>query len=412
NELYAAWRTIREKKGAGKELTGWVDLPVTIDPLIIDQIESVSERLATQSQIIVVVGIGGSYLGSKAVTEALCPPLNHLVPNRHLPHIIYAGHHLSQDYHATLLEILDHYDYSVVVISKSGTTTEPAIAFRLLKAHLEKKYGQNAIASRIIAITDASKGALRSLTDQEGYDSFIVPDDIGGRYSVLTPVGLLPIALSGIDIRALLEGAAYMRQHCFNDPQKEENAAATYAWVRQALYHSGKPVEIMVNYEPQLASFGEWWKQLFGESEGKASKGIFPTTVNNTTDLHSMGQYIQEGLKVMFETVLSVNEPKKNLTIPRDKENLDNLNYLSDKTMHEVNQKAEQGTCEAHLEGKVPNIRIEIPQLTPWYIGQLIYFFEFSCAISSYMLHVNPFDQPGVEAYKDKMFRLLGKPTK
>jgi glucose-6-phosphate isomerase len=229
---------------------------------------------------------------------------------------------------------------------------------------------------------------------------------------VLTPVGLLPIALSGIDIRALLEGAAHMRKHCFNDPQKDENHAATYAWVRQALYHSGKPVEILVNYEPNMAYIGEWWKQLFGESEGKAGKGIFPATVNNTTDLHSMGQYIQEGLRVMFETVLSVGEPQKPLTIPNDNNNLDNLNYLSGKSLYEVNQKAEQGTCEAHVEGKVPNIRIVIPQLSSWHIGQLIYFFEFSCAISGYMLHVNPFDQPGVEAYKEKMFNLLGNPTK
>ncbi|MCF8302022.1 MAG: glucose-6-phosphate isomerase, partial [Bacteroidales bacterium] len=375
-------------------------------------IEETARNIAENSEIHVVIGIGGSYLGARAVIEALQHSFSEFLKkeDRKAPYVIFAGNNISEDYLADLLEVLNDKDYSLTVISKSGTTTEPAIAFRILRNHLEDKYGKEEAKNRIIAITDKSKGALRKLADDEGYQSYIVPDDVGGRYSVLTPVGLVPIAIAGFDIRKLIGGAVEMQQHLASTPEINKNPAALYAAIRNAIYRKGKPIEVMVNYIPSLFYFTEWWKQLYGESEGKDHKGIFPAGVNNTTDLHSMGQYIQDGLRLLFETVLTVDETRKNLKIPKDKDNLDGLNYLAGKKIQHVNKMAEEGTMLAHIDGEVPNIRIIIPRLTEETLGQLIYFYEMACAISGYILEVNPFNQPGVEAYKKNMFALLGKP--
>jgi len=324
--------------------------------------------------------------------------------------VLYAGQNLSQDYLSDLLDILNKRDYALTVISKSGTTTEPAVTFRILRKHLEDKYGKDGARRRIIAITDKSQGALKQLSDNEGYKTYVVPDDIGGRYSVLTPVGLLPIAVAGFDIRMLVKGAVDMQKKLAQSSSISENPAALYAAARNALYQKGKVVEIMVNYQPNLYYFTEWWKQLYGESEGKEGKGIFPAGVVNTTDLHSMGQYIQEGKRNIFETVLSVGKPQKELKIPVENENLDKLNFIAGQEIHFVNQMAEIGTTLAHVDGQVPNFRISIPEVSEYYLGQLIYFYEFACALSGYVLGINPFDQPGVEAYKKNMFALLGKP--
>ena len=324
--------------------------------------------------------------------------------------MVYAGENLSEDYHNSLLKLLDEVDYSVAVISKSGTTTEPAVAFRMIKSQLEKKYGREIAAGRIFAITDAAKGALKKMAEIENYTTYIIPDDIGGRYSVLTPVGLLPFAVAGFDIGKLLDGARMMEDLLFSTSDPTVNPSVTYAAIRNALYRNGKIIEVMVNYEPRLFFFGEWWKQLFGESEGKENKGIFPAGVSFTTDLHSMGQYIQEGLRNLFETVISVEHSNSVLEVPADIENHDGLNYLAGKKLSEINHMAELGTMLAHVDGGVPNIRISLPSINEETIGQLIYFFEFSCALSGYTLGVNPFDQPGVEAYKKNMFALLGKP--
>jgi glucose-6-phosphate isomerase len=406
-DVLSAHHTLVKQKGAGHEFTGWINLPDSVPEADILAIEQAAATFRNQSEVIVVIGIGGSYLGAKAVLEALGNPFHHPGHPDGVPHLVFAGHHLSSAYHAELLNMLNQYDYSVIVISKSGTTTEPAVAFRLLKQHLTKKYGTKEAAERIVAVTDASKGALRQMADTEGLATFVVPDDVGGRFSVLTPVGLLPLAAANINIRELIRGAADMRTRILENPA--ENPAACYAKTRTALYRSGKPVEIMVNYEPGLTYLSEWWKQLFGESEGKNGKGIFPAAVSNTTDLHSMGQYIQDGMRVLFETVLSVESTEHPIIIPADPENLDGLNYLAGKNLLEVNQVAEEATRQAHIDGKVPNLRITIPEITPHCIGQLIYMFEFACGLSAYMLGVNPFDQPGVEAYKTNMFRLLGK---
>ncbi len=407
-EVQSAFHTLSERKGTGAEFTGWLDLPVNLSDQLLHEIIQVGEMLRQQSEIVVVTGIGGSYLGAKAVLEALGNHFHHPGGNDGFAHLLFAGHHLSSSYHADLLQLLNHHDYSVIVISKSGTTTEPAVAFRLLKQHLTEKYGADAVHRHVVAITDEVKGALRRMTGKEGYVSFSIPDDIGGRFSVLTPVGLLPLAAAGIDIREVLQGAAGMRNRIFGDPVN--NPASQYAYARSAMYLSGKPIEILVNYEPGLHYFSEWWKQLFGESEGKNGKGIFPAAVSNTTDLHSMGQYIQDGLRTIFETVLSVETDRKEVYIPYDTDNLDGLNYLAGRNLIEVNQIAEEATRQAHIDGGVPNIRISIPELSPYYMGQLVYMFEFACGLSAYMLGVNPFDQPGVEAYKNNMFRLLGKP--
>jgi glucose-6-phosphate isomerase len=400
------------KTGKGNDFLGWVELPSEISVDFLADIETTAKKLAEISDIFVVIGIGGSYLGARAVIEALKHNFDFLLPGdkREKPFVIYAGQNISGDYLSDLLDVLDNRDYSLAVISKSGTTTEPAIAFRLLKSHLENKYGKTVARERIVAITDKEKGALKQLSDNEGYKTYVVPDDVGGRYSVLTPVGLLPIAVAGFNVSQLVEGAKDMQKMMEISSSIESNPAALYVAARNALYKSGKGIEIMVNYLPGLYYFTEWWKQLYGESEGKEGKGIFPAGVSNTTDLHSMGQYIQDGERSIFETVLSVSKTKHELNVPFDKDDLDSLNYISGKNIHEVNQMAETGTTIAHIDGGVPNIQISIPEINEYYLGQLIYFFEFACALSGYTLGINPFDQPGVEAYKKNMFALLGKP--
>ena len=403
-------KSILNKTGKGNEFLGWVDLPSQISDELITSIEKTAASIAEKAEVLVVIGIGGSYLGARAVIEALSNNFESLKGNRKNPLVLYAGQNIGEDYLHDLLNVLNKKEYALAVISKSGTTTEPAIAFRILKNHLEKKYGKQEAKERIVAITDKEKGALKKLATDEGYQTYVVPDDVGGRYSVLTPVGLLPIAVAGFDIRKLIEGARTMETLNRKATAMYENPMALYAAARNALYNSGKGVEIMVNYQPNLFYLTEWWKQLYGESEGKEGKGIFPAGVNFTSDLHSMGQYIQDGQRFLFETVLSVEKPNKNLEIPFDENDLDGLNYIAGKRMNEVNKMAELGTTLAHIEGGVPNIEIEIPEVSEFYLGQLIYFFEMACALSGYILDVNPFDQPGVEAYKKNMFALLGKP--
>jgi glucose-6-phosphate isomerase len=400
------YETIFNKTGAGNDFLGWVNLPSEIDENLLADIEKTAAVLRKKSDIFVVIGIGGSYLGARAVIEAL---QNHFAPlTDEKPLIVYAGHNMSEDYLHDLMAILDKKDYSLAVISKSGTTTEPAIAFRILKQHIINKYGEEEAASRIIAITDKARGALKQLANVKGYKTYIVPDDVGGRFSVLTPVGLLPIAMAGIDIRAVVKGAFEMEKLCKAQPTVD-NPVTQYAVARQVLYGMGKTNEIMVNYEPRLVYFSEWWKQLYGESHGKQHKGIFPASVTFSTDLHSMGQYIQDGLRNLFETVISVEKSNHELRIPMENEDLDQLNYIAGKRISEVNHKAELGTVLAHEDGGVPNLRIVIPEVSEKVLGELIYFFEMACAVSGYMLDVNPFDQPGVEAYKKNMFALLGK---
>jgi glucose-6-phosphate isomerase len=402
-------QSLMNKTGKGSDFLGWIDLPVEITDDLLNSLETAADSLAAISGIVVVTGIGGSYLGARAVIDALNRHFAALMPGGN-PLVVYAGHNIAEDYLAELLSLLDAKDYSIVVISKSGTTTEPAIAFRILKNHLEEKYGKEAAAARIIAITDREKGALKELARKEGYRSFIVPDDVGGRYSVLTPVGLLPISAAGFNIRELLKGARKMRDEFLANEDPESNPVMLYAAARNALYRKGFSTEIMVSYLPGLFYFTEWWKQLYGESEGKENKGIFPAGVSFTTDLHSMGQYIQEGLRNIFETVISVENTRHELRIPEDELNADKLNYLAGRKIDEVNKMAELGTRIAHVDGGVPNIIIEVPEINEYYLGQLIWFFEMACALSGYILGVNPFDQPGVEAYKKNMFALLGKP--
>jgi glucose-6-phosphate isomerase len=397
--------------GAGNEFTGWVKLPSSTSQELLDDIMQQALHLKDKSEVVVVVGIGGSYLGSRAVIEALQHQFAGLLPafKRPGPLVLFAGNNISVDYHADLLEVLQKVNWSLIVISKSGTTTEPAIAFRILRQHLVRKYSLGEARKRIVAITDGSKGALKNLADEEGYKTYIVPDDVGGRYSVLTPVGLLPIAVAGFDIRELIRGAADMETISLASHLPDKNPAALYAAARNALYRKGKPIEIMVNYQPNLVFFTEWFKQLYGESEGKMQRGIFPAGVSFTADLHSMGQYIQEGLRIIFETVLSVEQSNKELHIPKLDDDADGLNYIAGKRVQEVNRMAELGTLLAHIDGDVPNIRISIPKIDEYNLGSMIYFFEFACALSGYILGVNPFDQPGVEAYKKNMFALLGK---
>jgi len=402
--------TLHQKTGKGNDFLGWLTLPSSISPKDIESIKKTANKLKEKVDFLIVIGIGGSYLGARAVLEALSNPFNMLRKDKNYPAVIFAGQNISEDYLFELLTFLDNKEYAITVISKSGTTTEPALAFRFLKEHLESKVGQEEAKHRIIAITDKEKGALKQLATNEGYETFVIPDDVGGRYSVLTPVGLLPIAVAGFDIEKLIEGAQFMQKKTGQNIPFEENPSAIYAAVRNSLYNAGKTTEILVNYIPYLQYFSEWWKQLYGESEGKENKGIFPVSVNFTTDLHSMGQYIQEGLRNNFETVISVAKTRHKLIIPQEPENLDNLNYLAGKRVDEVNKMAELGTRLAHIEGSVPNLIIDIPELNEYYLGQLIYFFEKACAISGYTLGINPFDQPGVEAYKKNMFRLLKKP--
>jgi len=400
--------TLNNGTGAGNDFLGWLSLPDDILPQI-EKIEKTARHLRSVSDTTVVIGIGGSYLGARAVVEALSNSFSPFLKNKHHD-VIFAGQNISEDYLAELLELLDGRSYSIVVISKSGTTAEPAIAFRILKDHLERKTGKLEAAQRIICITDAKKGALRSLAETNGYETFIIPDNIGGRYSVLTPVGLLPIAISGFDIRMLVKGAKSMEELTRNNKHAETNPSLLYASARNLLLQNNKPIEIMVGFTPKLHFFSEWWKQLYGESEGKDGKGIFPASVDLTTDLHSMGQYIQDGQRILFETMISVKNPVKKLTIPLEKDDSDQLNYMAGKRLSEVNHSAESGTILAHNDGNVPIISITIPTLDEFYIGQMIYFFEMACAISGYILDVNPFDQPGVEAYKKNMFALLNKP--
>ncbi len=404
----AAHKVLSEKSGAGSDYLGWLDLPLQYDKNEYARIKCAAEKIKSDSEILVVIGIGGSYLGARAAIDALSHSFYNMIDNAIVPRIVFAGNSISSKYMVDLLEYIGEKDFSINVISKSGTTTEPAIAFRLLKEKLEQKFGKAEAKKRIYATTDSAKGALKMLADAEGYESFVIPDDVGGRYSVLTAVGLLPIAAAGIDIDAMMQGAkdAYFD---FELPNKD-NACYRYAAARNALYNKGKEIEIMVNYEPSLHYFSEWFKQLFGESEGKDNKGLFPASVDYSTDLHSMGQYVQEGRRILFETVLCVDNPMKDIDVPMDEDNVDGLNFLSGRSMDFVNKRAFEGTLLAHNDGDVPNLVIRIPKMDAYHFGYSVYFFEKACGISAYMLGINPFDQPGVEAYKVNMFALLGKP--
>jgi glucose-6-phosphate isomerase len=407
----AAHELLHTKTGPGNDYVGWVDLPTAYDRAEFARIKAAAKRIQSDSDALVVIGIGGSYLGARAAIEALRHQFYNNLPKakRGTPEIYFAGRDISPVYLTQLLELLEGKDVSVNVISKSGTTTEPAIAFRVFRDLLEKKYGKEGAKKRIYATTDKARGALHDLAVQEGYETFVIPDDVGGRYSVLTAVGLLPIAVSGADIDQLMAGAADAVT-AFGAPGLAENPAYQYAAARNALYRKGKSVELLVNYEPALVMTAEWWKQLYGESEGKDHKGILPHAVAFSTDLHSMGQYIQDGLRIIFETVLAVEKPKVDLAIGHDPANTDGLNFLTGKTMDFVNRKAFEGTLLAHTDGGVPNLVVTLPELTEYTYGQMIYFFEKACAISGYLLGVNPFNQEGVEEYKKNMFALLGKP--
>lgn len=410
NEVISAKKTLLAGTGKGNDFLGWVNLPAEISPDVVSGIKQDVAHLSAKARLFVVVGIGGSYLGARAVIEALQSEFAMQEPGRDHPFVVYAGHTLSEDYYCQLMQLLDAHDYAVAVISKSGTTTEPAVAFRLIKSHIENKYGRAEAANRIVAITDAKRGALHDIAVQEGYRMYVIPDNVGGRFSVLTPVGLLPIAMSGYDIDKLLQGSRDMRELCIKEDSITANPALLYAAVRNCLYRKGYKVEILENFVPQLKYISEWWKQLYGESEGKEGKGILPHSLSFTTDLHSMGQYVQEGERLMFETVVSVDRPRQTIEIPSDEKNLDGINYLVGKSLTEINHNAELGTILAHRDGGVPVLRILLPEINEYVLGQLIYFFEFACGVSGYVLQVNPFDQPGVEAYKKNMFRLLGKP--
>ncbi len=394
----------------GNDFLGWLHLPSSITPDFIDELQACANTLRENCEAIVVAGIGGSYLGARAVIEALGNSFAWLVNDKNNPTILFAGNNIGEDYLFELTEYLKGKKFGVINISKSGTTTETALTFRLLKKQCESQRGKEEAKKVIVAVTDAKKGAARTCADKEGYKSFIIPDNVGGRFSVLTPVGLLPIACAGFSIKELVAGAQEMEKVCGKDVPFAENPAAQYAALRNGLYQNGKKIEIMVNFQPKLHYFSEWWKQLYGESEGKDLKGIFPASVDFTTDLHSMGQWIQEGERTIYETVISIEEPEKKLLFPSDEENLDGLNFLAGKRVDEVNKMAELGTQLAHVDGGVPNIRISVPRLSEYYLGQLIYFFEIACGISGNILGVNPFNQPGVEAYKKNMFALLDKP--
>ena len=409
-KVKAAQKALEEGTCPGNDFLGWLHLPSSITPAFLDELQKCANVLRQNCEVVVVAGIGGSYLGARAVIEALGNSFAWLVQDKKNPTIMFAGNNIGEDYLAELTEYLKDKKFGVINISKSGTTTETALTFRLLKKQCEAQRGKEEAKKVIVAVTDAKRGAARTCADKEGYTSFIIPDNVGGRFSVLTPVGLLPIACAGFDIKKLVAGAQDMEKQCAENVPFEENPAAQYAAVRNALYQGGKKIEIMVNFQPKLHFMSEWWKQLYGESEGKDKKGIFPASVDFTTDLHSMGQWIQDGERTIFETVISVEQPEKKLLFPEDEENLDGLNFLAGKRVDEVNKMAELGTRLAHVDGGVPNIRITMPRLTERYLGQLIYFFEIACGISGNVLGVNPFNQPGVEAYKKNMFALLDKP--
>lgn len=408
--ILLAHQMLHEGSGAGSEFVGWLDLPIHYDQDEFARIKKAAEKIQQNSDILIVIGIGGSYLGARACIDALSHSFYNGLSKeqRQTPQIYYVGNNLSGAYLTHLLDICKDKEVSVNVISKSGTTTEPAIAFRIFKKFMEEKYGKSGAKERIFATTDKTKGALLTLAKEEGYETFVISDDIGGRFSVLTAVGLLPIATAGINIDELMQGAIHAREG-YNEQNIEQNECYKYAAVRNILLKKGKNIEIMVNYEPMLQYFGEWWKQLYGESEGKDQKGIYPSSVNFSTDLHSLGQYIQDGQRIVFETVLNIEQPSVEVMLEEDDLDLDGLNYLAGQTMDFVNKKAFEGTLLAHIDGGVPNIVIHVPELSPYYMGQMIYFFEKACGISGYLLGVNPFDQPGVEAYKKNMFALLGK---
>ena len=406
-----AAKRLKEKTGDGKDFLGWIDLPVNYDKEEFARIKRAAEKIRNDSDILFVIGIGGSYLGARAAIDFVKHSFYNDLPKekRKAPQIYYVGNSMSGAYIEELIDLIGDKDFSVNVISKSGTTTEAAVAFRVFRELTEKKYGKEGAAKRIYSTTDKARGALKTLSDEEGYECFVIPDDVGGRFSVLTAVGLLPIAASGADIDKLMEGAAHLREICLNN-DFSENPALRYAAIRNILYRKGKSVEILANYEPSLHFISEWWKQLYGESEGKDQKGIFPASVDLTTDLHSMGQFIQDGSRLMYETVLVVEKPRRDFTLKSAENDIDCLNYLSGKTMDYVNKCAMKGTIAAHVDGNVPTLLIEIPEQTEYHLGELFYFFEFAVGVSGYMLGINPFDQPGVEFYKANMFRLLGKP--
>ena len=409
-QVKAAQEALEAGTCPGNDFLGWLHLPSSITPEFLDEVQATADLLRANCDAVVVAGIGGSYLGAKAVIEALSNSFAWLVADKNNPVILFAGNNIGEDYLSELTEYLKGKKFGVINISKSGTTTETALTFRLLKKQCEEQMGKDMARKVIVAVTDAKRGAARTCADKEGYKSFVIPDNVGGRFSVLTPVGLLPIACAGFDIKELVAGAVAMEKACGKDAAFEENPAAQYAAVRNGLYQAGKKIEIMVNYQPKLHFMSEWWKQLYGESEGKDKKGIFPASCDFTTDLHSMGQWIQDGERTIFETVISIEQPNRTLLFPDDEENLDGLNFLAGKRVDEVNKMAELGTRLAHVDGGVPNIRISVPVLNAYYIGQLIYFFEIACGISGNVLGVNPFNQPGVEAYKKNMFALLDKP--
>ncbi|HIU88044.1 MAG TPA: glucose-6-phosphate isomerase [Candidatus Avilachnospira avistercoris] len=397
--------------GAGNDFLGWVDLPINYDKEEFDRIKKAAEKIQSDSEILVVVGIGGSYLGARAAIEFLTDSFFNVMDkaDRKYPQVFFAGNSISSKYLSDLLKLIGDKDFSVNIISKSGTTTEPAIAFRVLKEKLEEKYGKKEAASRIYATTDKARGALKNLADEEGYEEFVVPDDVGGRYSVLTAVGLLPIAVAGCDIDMLMQGAADMRKACLEKPY-HDNDAMLYAAIRNMLHRKGKMVEILANYEPSFHYVGEWWKQLYGESEGKDRRGIFPAAVDLTTDLHSMGQFIQDGSRILMETVIDINESPAEIVLKKEEKDTDGMNYLAGKTVDFVNKSAMNGTLLAHTDGDVPCLKVNVPRQDARSLGQLFYFFEFACGVSGYILGVNPFNQPGVESYKKNMFALLGKP--
>lgn len=409
-EVEESLEKLHKGTGKGNDFLGWLHLPSSITNEHLSDIEATAKILREKCEVVVVVGIGGSYLGARAVIDALSNSFDWLLTERKNPVIIYAGQNIGEDYLYELQAVLKNKKFGIISISKSGTTTEPALAFRLLKTQLEEQQGKEAAKELIVCITDKARGALRTLATQEGYKTFVIEDNIGGRFSVLSPVGLLPIATAGLDIRQLVAGAVRMEEVCSDKTPYKENPAAQYAAVRNALYHSGKKIEILVNFQPKLHYVSEWWKQLYGESEGKEHKGIFPASVDFTTDLHSMGQWIQEGERSIFETVVSVKEANHTVLFPTNEANLDGLNFLAGKRVDYVNKMAELGTMLAHVDGGVPNLKVEMPCLNEYYIGELLYFFEKACGISGYLLGVNPFNQPGVEAYKKNMFALLEKP--
>ncbi|WP_010631362.1 glucose-6-phosphate isomerase [Sporolactobacillus vineae] len=410
-QVKAAHQAIHEKTIQGNDFLGWLTLPTDYDKEEFARIQKAAEKIKSDSDVLIVIGIGGSYLGARAVIQTLHHTFYNVLSKaeRKTPQVFFAGNSISSTYLSELIDVVKDKDFSVDVISKSGTTTEPSIAFRIFRELLEKKYGKEEAKSRIFATTDKAKGALKTLADQEGYESFVIPDDVGGRFSVLTPVGLLPIAASGIDIDELMSGAR-AAQNDYSEPELSKNEAYQYAAVRNILYNKGKSVEMLVNFEPHLHYLAEWWKQLFGESEGKDFKGLYPSSADFSTDLHSLGQFVQEGSRVMFETAVLVEKPRKDITIQSEAANLDNLNFVAGKTMDYVNKRAAEGVRLAHTDGGVPQLVVTVPELTAYHFGYLLYFFEKAVAVSGFLLGINPFNQPGVEAYKKNMFALLGKP--